>query len=62
MLNRAWAQVLTLMAHDERGEVNTASILAWMVLAVVAIVAINVVFDDLVSSVFTRVKEEILGL
>jgi hypothetical protein len=47
---------------DERGEVNTAAILAWTVLAVVAIAAINVVFDDLVTSVFSDVKERILGI
>ncbi len=46
----------------EKGEVNTAAILAWTVLAVVAIAAINVVFDDLVSSVFANVKERILGI
>ncbi len=47
---------------DERGEVNTAAILAWMVLAVVAIAAVNLVFDDLVTSVFEDVKDRILGI
>lgn len=47
---------------DEKGEVNTAAILAWMVLAVVAIAAVNLVFGDLVESVFADVKERILGI
>lgn len=57
-------RVLSLLptpAQPERGEVNTASILAWTMLAVVAILAINVMFDDLVSAVFADVKARILG-
>lgn len=53
--------MLVAPATSERGEVNTASILAWTMLAVVAILAINVVFDDLVTSVFEEVKTMILG-
>ena len=53
--------VLLKVARSDRGEVNTASILAWTMLAVVAILAINVMFDDLVSSVFADVKARILG-
>lgn len=47
---------------DESGEVNTAAILAWMVLAVVAIAAVNLVFGDLVETVFADVKDRILGI
>jgi|GEM_PF-1986264 len=46
----------------EGGEVNTAAILAWTVLAVVAIAGINILFDDLVTTVFNDVKERILGI
>ncbi|MDQ3781802.1 MAG: hypothetical protein M3349_02545 [Actinomycetota bacterium] len=56
-----WLSMLVAPATSERGEVNTASILAWTMLAVVAILAINVVFDDLVTSVFEEVKTMILG-
>ncbi len=56
-----WLSKLVAPATSERGEVNTASILAWTMLAVVAILAINVVFADLVTSVFEEVKTMILG-
>lgn len=56
-----WLVMLIDGRTSERGEVNTASILAWTMLAVVAILAINVVFDDLVRSVFADVKSRILG-
>ena len=56
-----WLVGLVTQVEPERGEVNTASILAWTMLAVVAILAINVMFDDLVSSVFADVKAGILG-
>jgi hypothetical protein len=56
-----WLALLPTPVEPERGEVNTASILAWTMLAVVAILAINVMFDDLVSSVFADVKARILG-
>ena len=45
----------------ERGEVNTAAILAWTVLAVVAILGIQIAFDGLVTDVFEDVKSRILG-
>ena len=48
-------------AADERGEVNTAAILAWTVLAVVAILGIQIAFDGLVTDVFNDVKSRILG-
>ena len=48
-------------AGDERGEVNTAAILAWTVLAVVAILGIQIAFDGLVTDVFDDVKNRILG-
>jgi hypothetical protein len=48
-------------ATDERGEVNTAAILAWTVLAVVAILGIQIAFDGLVTDVFEDVKSRILG-
>ncbi len=48
-------------APHERGEVNTAAILAWTVLAVVAILGIQVAFDGLVTDVFDDVKGRILG-
>jgi hypothetical protein len=56
-----WLTLLLTPGEPERGEVNTASILAWTMLAVVAILAINVMFDDLVTSVFADVKARILG-
>ncbi len=46
---------------DESGEVNTAAILAWTVLAVVAILGIQIAFDGLVTDVFNDVKGRILG-
>jgi hypothetical protein len=54
---------LTIAARtaDERGEVNTAAILAWTVLAVVAILGIQIAFDGLVTDVFDDVKGRILG-
>lgn len=55
-----WAAIV--VPADERGEVNTAAILAWTVLAVVSIAAINLVFGDLVDSVFEQVKTNILGI
>lgn len=48
-------------AGNERGEVNTAAILAWTVLAVVAILGIQIAFDGLVTDVFDDVKGRILG-
>ena len=57
-----WMTRFDTWSVDERGEVNTAAILAWTVLAVVAIAAINVVFNDLVTDVFANVKERILGI
>jgi hypothetical protein len=48
-------------AQNERGEVNTAAILAWTVLAVVAILGIQIAFDGLVTDVFSDVKGRILG-
>ena len=48
-------------AADESGEVNTAAILAWTVLAVVAILGIQIAFDGLVTDVFEDVKGRILG-
>ena len=59
-ITRLWLAVQ--LAGDERGEVNTAAILAWTVLAVVAIAGINILFDDLVTTVFNDVKERILGI
>ncbi len=59
-ITRLWLTVQ--LAGDERGEVNTAAILAWTVLAVVAIAGINILFDDLVTTVFNDVKERILGI
>ncbi len=50
-----------VLAVDERGEVNTAAILAWTVLAVVAILGIQIAFDGLVTDVFEDVKGRILG-
>lgn len=61
-----WAWLLSKtgrLGHTgEAGEVNTAAILAWTVLAVVAIAAINVVFGDLVTTVFADVQQKILGI
>ncbi len=59
-LTRLWLALQ--LGGDERGEVNTAAILAWTVLAVVAIAGINILFDDLVTTVFNDVKERILGI
>jgi hypothetical protein len=59
-LTRLWLALQ--LSVDERGEVNTAAILAWTVLAVVAIAGINILFDDLVTTVFNDVKERILGI
>ena len=58
-----WAltQMRSSIAPDERGEVNTAAILAWTVLAVVAILGIQIAFDGLVTDVFEDVKGRILG-
>lgn len=57
-----WALVMARGAVDhERGEVNTAAILAWTVLAVVAILGIQIAFDGLVTDVFDDVKNRILG-
>lgn len=62
MIRLASWWVAVLASADERGEVNTAAILAWTVLAVVSIAAINLVFGDLVDSVFEQVKSNILGI
>lgn len=59
-LTRLWLALQP--GADERGEVNTAAILAWTVLAVVAIAGINILFDDLVTTVFNDVKDRILGI
>lgn len=57
-----WALVaVQTAAGEERGEVNTAAILAWTVLAVVAILGIQIAFDGLVTDVFEDVKGRILG-
>lgn len=57
-----WALVVAhSAAGNERGEVNTAAILAWTVLAVVAILGIQIAFDGLVTDVFDDVKSRILG-
>ena len=57
-----WAlTALRSVRDDERGEVNTAAILAWTVLAVVAILGIQIAFDGLVTDVFEDVKNRILG-
>lgn len=53
--------VAVVVATGERGEVNTAAILAWTVLAVVAILGIQIAFDGLVTEVFEDVKSRILG-
>jgi hypothetical protein len=58
---RVWVAAQAAAA-GERGEVNTAAILAWTVLAVVAIAGINILFDDLVTTVFEDVKDRILGI
>ncbi len=50
-----------VVVANERGEVNTAAILAWTVLAVVAILGIQIAFDGLVTDVFEDVKGRILG-
>lgn len=44
---------------DERGEVNTAAILAWTVVAVLAIMAINVAFGNLVGDAICWVRTTI---
>lgn len=59
-LTQVWAAAQAATA-DERGEVNTAAILAWTVLAVVAILGIQIAFDGLVTDVFEDVKGRILG-
>ncbi len=56
-----WVLVAVRSAGSERGEVNTAAILAWTVLAVVAILGIQIAFDGLVTDVFEDVKSRILG-
>jgi hypothetical protein len=63
MTNIMWAlaEMRSRIAGDERGEVNTAAILAWTVLAVVAILGIQIAFDGLVTDVFEDVKSRILG-
>ncbi len=60
----AWMTALRALAvpPDESGEVNTAAILAWMVLAVVIIAAINITFDGLVTDVMSNVQSKILGI
>lgn len=62
MMMRLWVAALAVLAPSEQGEVNTAAILAWTVLAVVAIAGINILFDDLVTTVFNDVKDRILGI
>ncbi len=54
--------LLVAAALDERGEVNTASILAWAVLVVVALTAVGLVFDDIVTEVLEDIKTRILGI
>jgi hypothetical protein len=47
------------LAAEERGEVNTAAILAWTVVAVLAIMAINVAFGNLVGDAICWVRTSI---
>lgn len=53
---------LVTVSIDERAEVNTASILAWAVLVVVALTAVGLVFDDIVTEVLEDIKTRILGI
>ena len=55
-------RLLVAASMDERAEVNTASILAWAVLVVVALTAVGLVFDDIVTEVLNDVKDRILGI
>lgn len=59
-----WLTALRSIAvpSDESGEVNTAAILAWMVLAVVIIALINTVFNGIVTDVLNNVRTRILGI
>jgi hypothetical protein len=47
------------LVADESGEVNTAAILAWTVVAVLAIMAINVAFGNLVGDAICWVRTTI---
>lgn len=49
----------TRIRADQRGEVNTAAILAWTVVAVLAIMAINVAFGNLVGDTICWVRTQI---
>ena len=55
MFNTLAARVVA----EQRGEVNTAAILAWTVVAVLAIMAINVAFGNLVGDAICWVRTTI---
>ena len=59
MILDSWMTLLGRVAAEERGEVNTAAILAWTVVAVLAIMAINVAFGNLVGDAICWVRTTI---